>query len=74
MANPIAAGAATAAFQSAAPETIVLALSLVALLGVKDLIVVRLKDVTLVCGKDRAQEIRRLVREAGEHAEFEEYL
>lgn len=35
-----------------------------ALLGVHDLIVVRLADVTLVCARDRAQEIRNLVREA----------
>jgi mannose-1-phosphate guanylyltransferase len=34
---------------------------LVALVGVEDLIVVRSGDVTLVCPKDRAQEIRRLV-------------
>jgi len=36
---------------------------LVALLGVKDLIVVRVKDATLVCHRDRAQEVRRLVQE-----------
>ena len=30
-----------------------------ALLGVRDLIVVRLKDVTLVCARDRAQEVRK---------------
>ena len=47
---------------------------LLALLGVDDLIVVRLKDVTLVCAKDRAQEIRQLVRDVGEHADFEKYL
>ena len=35
-----------------------------ALLGVRDLIVVRLKDVTLVCARDRAQEVRNLVKEA----------
>lgn len=47
---------------------------LLALLGVKDLIVVRLEDVTLVCAKDRAQEIRQLVRDAGKHENLEEYL
>lgn len=35
---------------------------LVALLGVRDLIVVRLDGVTLVCARDRAQEVRRLAR------------
>jgi mannose-1-phosphate guanylyltransferase len=47
---------------------------LVALLGVKDLIVVRLKDVTMVCSKDRAQEIRQLVQDVGSHGDLEEYL
>lgn len=36
---------------------------LLAVLGVQDLIVVRLGDATLVCPRDRAQEVRRLVRE-----------
>ena len=36
---------------------------LLAVLGVRDLIVVRVGDATLVCHKDRAQEVRRLVRE-----------
>ncbi len=39
---------------------------LVALLGVKDLIVVKTKDATLVCHKDKAQEIKDLVRKLGE--------
>jgi mannose-1-phosphate guanylyltransferase len=47
---------------------------LVALLGVRDLIVVRLKDVTLVCGRDSAQEVRRLVREAGNREDLEEFF
>ena len=34
---------------------------LIALLGVKDLIVVRAGKCMLVCSKDRAQEVRRLV-------------
>lgn len=38
---------------------------LVALLGVKDLIVVETKDATLVCHKDKAQEIKNLVRAIG---------
>lgn len=39
---------------------------LVALLGVDDLIVVKTKDATLVCHKDKAQEIKNLVRTIGE--------
>jgi len=38
---------------------------LVALLGVEDLIVVRTDDATLVCHKDRAQDIKALVQAAG---------
>lgn len=47
---------------------------LLALLGVRDLIVVRLNDVTLVCDRSRAQEVRRLVRWAAERGDLEEYL
>ena len=47
---------------------------LLALLGVKDLVVVRLQDVTLVCAKERAQEIRQLVREAAEQGDLDAYL
>lgn len=36
---------------------------LLAVLGVKDLVVVRSGDATLVCPRDRAQEVRRLVQE-----------
>jgi mannose-1-phosphate guanylyltransferase len=36
---------------------------LLAVLGVRDLIVVRVGDATLVCPRDRAQEVRRLVHE-----------
>jgi len=39
---------------------------LVALLGVEDLIVVRTGDATLVCHKDRAQDIKSLVHSVGE--------
>ena len=35
---------------------------LIAALGVKDLVVVRTGDVTLVCPRDRAQEVRTLVQ------------
>ena len=38
---------------------------LVALLGVEDLIVVKTNDATLVCHKDKAQEIKNLVKELG---------
>jgi len=38
---------------------------LVALLGVKDLIVVKTGDATLVCHKDKAQEIKALVKSIG---------
>lgn len=38
---------------------------LVALLGVKDLIVVKTEDATLVCHKDKAQEIKELVKRIG---------
>ena len=37
-----------------------------ALIGVKDLIVVHTEDATLVCPKDRAQDIKKLVRRLGE--------
>ena len=39
---------------------------LIALLGVKDLIVVKTEDATLVCHKEKAQEIKALVRTIGE--------
>jgi len=38
---------------------------LVALLGVDDLIVVKTNDATLVCHKDKAQEIKSLVQTIG---------
>jgi mannose-1-phosphate guanylyltransferase len=46
---------------------------LVATLGVEDLIVVQTPDATLICAKDRAQEVRRLVALMGEEG-LEEYL
>lgn len=39
---------------------------LIALLGVKDLVVVKTKDATLICHQDKAQEIKDLVRTIGE--------
>ncbi len=47
---------------------------LLAVLGVKDLIVVRVKDATLVCSKERAQEVRRLVQEGNAHGLFRRYF
>ena len=38
---------------------------LIALLGVKDLIVVKTEDATLVCHKDKAQEIKKIVQTLG---------
>lgn len=43
---------------------------LVALLGVQDLIVVRTDDATLVCHKDKAQEIKDLVKKIGAKASY----
>ncbi|MBD3160797.1 MAG: NTP transferase domain-containing protein [Candidatus Eisenbacteria bacterium] len=45
-----------------------------ALLGVEDLIVVRVEDVTLVCARERAQEIRRILADARERGDMEEHL
>ncbi len=46
---------------------------LIALLGVRDLIVVRLGDVTLVCSRDRAQEVRRLLRMVDANPDLERF-
>lgn len=43
---------------------------LVALLGVKDLIVVKTADATLICHKDKAQEIKALVNQIGTNAAY----
>lgn len=47
---------------------------LLALLGVHDLIVVRLDDVTLVCAKDRAQEVRQILQDARARGDLDAYL
>lgn len=47
---------------------------LLATLGVKDLIIVRVGDATLVCAKDRAQEIRRLVEEGKLDAKLQRFF
>ncbi|MEC8209358.1 MAG: sugar phosphate nucleotidyltransferase [Verrucomicrobiota bacterium] len=44
---------------------------LVTLVGVKDLIVVRTEDATLVCNKDKAQKIKDLVKKIGAKASYE---
>jgi len=47
---------------------------LVAALGVHDLVIVRTKDVTLVCPRDRAQEVRALVERLKREAPNETFL
>jgi len=47
---------------------------LVALLGVKDLIVVKTDDATLICHKDKAQEIKELVKTIGAKAAYKHLI
>jgi mannose-1-phosphate guanylyltransferase len=47
---------------------------LVAALGVEDLIIVRTPDVTLVCRRDRAQEVRAIVERIKQRKDLDEYL
>jgi len=47
---------------------------LVAALGVHDLVIVRTKDVTLVCPRERAQEVRALVERLKREAGYETFL
>ncbi len=47
---------------------------LTAVIGVKDLIVVQADGVTLVCPKDRAQDIKQMVVELREKGTFDEFL
>lgn len=47
---------------------------LVAGLGVEDLVIVRTKDVTLVCPRDRAQEVRAIVERLKERKDLDGYL
>lgn len=47
---------------------------LVALIGVEDLIVVHTGDATLVCKKDQAQQIKKLVRDLGEDSAYKKLL
>lgn len=41
-----------------------------AVIGVEDLIIVHTEDATLVCHKDKAQEIKGVVKQLGDHPEF----
>ncbi len=43
---------------------------LTAVIGVDDLIIVHTEDATLVCHKDKAQEIKGVVKQLGDHPEF----
>ncbi|WP_269538712.1 mannose-1-phosphate guanylyltransferase [Cerasicoccus fimbriatus] len=47
---------------------------LLALVGVDDMIVVRTKDATLVCPKDKAQEIKKLVKQLGADATWQKLM
>jgi len=47
---------------------------LVAGLGLEDLVIVRTPDVTLVCRRDRAQEVRAIVEQLKARKELDEYL
>ena len=47
---------------------------LTAVLGVDDLIVVRTEDATLVCPKERAQDIKSLVKSLAEHPQWNKHV
>ncbi|HVP39218.1 MAG TPA: sugar phosphate nucleotidyltransferase [Candidatus Saccharimonadales bacterium] len=47
---------------------------LVAALGVQNIVVIRTKDATLVCAKDRADEVRALVARMATEKRFKKYL
>jgi mannose-1-phosphate guanylyltransferase len=47
---------------------------LVALIGVHDLIVVKVNGVTMVCEKSKAQEIKNMVNKVKEHSDFEHLI
>jgi len=63
----------TALALEAADNIVVCDQGLVALLGVRDLVVVRSGNAVLVCHRDRAQEVRRLVEEL-RRRNMEEFL
>jgi hypothetical protein len=45
-----------------------------AVIGTKDLIIVQTPDATLVCPKDKAQEIKKLVKALGKDKKYEHLL
>jgi mannose-1-phosphate guanylyltransferase len=47
---------------------------LLAAIGVKDLVVISTKDATLVCSKERAQEVKELVHKIGKDAKLKKYV
>lgn len=47
---------------------------LVGLIGVTDLLVIQTKDATLVCPKDRAEEVKKLVQQIGKRTDGHSYL
>ncbi len=47
---------------------------LVAGVGVEDLVIVRTRDVTLVCRRDRVQEVRAIVEQLKSRTDLDEYL
>ena len=47
---------------------------LTAIIGVEDLIVVHTADATLVCHKDKAQEIKGIVKQLGENEKFKHLI
>ncbi len=47
---------------------------LAAIVGANGLVVVHTPDATLVCPKDKAQEIKKLLRRLGEHEELKKFL
>lgn len=47
---------------------------LTALLGVKDLIVVQTQDATLICPKDRAQDVKKIVQQIGENPDWKNLI
>jgi len=47
---------------------------LIATLGVENIVVVRVGDATLVCGKDKVQHVRKLVEKLKEEKRFRKYI
>ena len=47
---------------------------MVGTIGIKDLIIISTKDATLVCPKDRAQEVKELVHRIGKNPKLKKYI